>query len=126
MHGRMSILTTNGPTYNRMDKMIRFYVVVSQFSYHYHLDSLIIYVRGCSFTRGRDQNFFAHAEGGTRIFLRMPRGDQKKLATSDHGQTPPLPVKNDSSLSRSNEFEKLAEKIRNIYLQAHSNHLSSM
>ncbi len=44
------------------------------------------------------QNFFAHAEEGTRIFLRMPRGDQKKLATRDHKQTAPLPVKNDSSL----------------------------
>ncbi len=45
------------------------------------------------------KNSFAHAEGGTRIFLRMPRGgDQKKLATHDHRQTAPLPVKNDSSL----------------------------
>ena len=54
-----------------MDKMIRFYVVVSQFSHHKaqaHLDSFIIYVRGCSFTRG-----------GTRIFLRMPRGGPEKI-----------------------------------------------
>ena len=59
-----------------------------------------------------DQNFLCVGQGGgNRIFLRMPRGGdqnlfayakgghQKKLATRDHKQMPPLPVKNDSSLS---------------------------
>ncbi len=98
--------------HNIMDKKIRYYVlahsVIIKYR-HYYLDSFIIYVRGYSFTRG-DQNFlcrprggpefFAHAEGGTKFFLRMPRGGPEKLATRDHRQTAPLPVKNDSSLKR--------------------------
>ena len=72
---------------------------------HYYLDSLIIYVRGCSFTRGGgpkffcvgqggDQNFFAHAEGGDKNFFAHAKGgDQKKLATRDHRQTTPPPGK---------------------------------
>ena len=74
-----------------------------------HRGGIIIYVRGCSFTRGariflsrprRGPEFFCTCRGGTRIFLCMPRGWPEKLASRDHKQTPPLPVKKDSSLNR--------------------------
>ncbi len=47
---------------------------------------------GTSFFSGQrgDQFFFYVCKGG---------GDQNKLATGHHKQTPPLPVKNDSSLN---------------------------
>ena len=51
--------------------------------------------------RGRPE-FVYVCQRGTRIFLRMPRGDQKKLATGHHKQMAPLPEKNDSSLKRNN------------------------
>ena len=38
--------------------------------------------------------FFAYRQRGDQNFL----GDQKKMATADHKQMAPLPVKNDSSL----------------------------
>ena len=37
---------------------------------------------------GGDQNFFPLAKGGTRIFLRIQRGDQKKSATGNHSPSP--------------------------------------
>ena len=52
---------------------------------HYYLGSFIIYVTGCYFKGGR-------------IFLRRQREGPKKLATSIHKETAPLPVKNASSL----------------------------
>ncbi len=62
---------------------------------------------------------------GTRIFLRMPRGDQKKLVIGDHKQTGPLPVKNDSSLNEwsltetsSNEHPKI--RIWQLNLETHN------
>ena len=48
---------------------------------------------------GGDQNFFPKAKGGTRMFLRMKRGNQKKLVTGHHKQTAPLPLGNYSSLT---------------------------
>ena len=71
----------------------------------------IVCVRGMFFRIGEGgPEFFHEAKGGgTKIFPRRQRGgpnffyvckggDQKKLATGHHRQTPPLPVKNDSSL----------------------------
>ena len=47
--------------------------------------------------RQRGQNFLCMPRGGPK-FCACKGGGQKKLATGDHKQTPPLPVKYDSSL----------------------------
>ncbi len=53
--------------------------------------------------------FYHKGKGGTRIFLCIQRGDQKKLATGHHKQTAPPPVKNDSSLiGFSDQFHNIA------------------
>ncbi len=86
---------------------MRFYVVVSQFS-HYHLDSFIIYVRGCSFTRGSrtflrrprggPEFFCACGGGGPEFFAHVKGGPEKKWQPAITNRRPPLPVKNDGSL----------------------------
>ena len=49
--------------------------------------------------KGAIKIFSRRQRGGTKIFLRMQRGgDQKKLLSRHRQTTPPLPVKNDSSL----------------------------
>ncbi len=55
---------------------------------------------------GGGPEFFHEAKGGTKFFLRVQRGDQKRLATGHHRQTAPLPVKNDSSLTYSGYSKK--------------------
>ncbi len=49
-------------------------------------------------SKGGTPEFFPIGKGGTRLFLYMQKGDQKKLVTGHHKQTYPLPVKNGSSL----------------------------
>ena len=44
------------------------------------------------------KNFLCLGQGGPKYFFACQEGDQKKMATRDHKQTAPLPVKNDSSL----------------------------
>ncbi len=83
--------------HNRVDEMIRFYAVVSQFS-HYKAQALSFgqfhyLYKGVFFHEGGGTRIFCVGQGGTRIFFRMPRGDQKKLATRDHKQTAPPPGK---------------------------------
>ncbi len=48
--------------------------------------------------KGGTRIFCACRGGGAEFFCACQGGDQKKLVTSDHKQTAPLPVKNDSSL----------------------------
>ncbi len=51
------------------------------------------------FKGGGVPNFFSlEAEGGPEFFTHSKEGDQEKLATGNHKQTSPLPVKNDNSL----------------------------
>ncbi len=48
---------------------------------------------------GGGRIFWGGQRGGTSFFSVGPRRDQKKLATGHHKQMPPLPLKNDSSLT---------------------------
>ena len=49
--------------------------------------------------KGGGPKLFSGGKGGNQfVFYVCKGGDQKKLATGDHRQTAPLPVKNDSSL----------------------------
>ena len=60
--------------------------------------AIIFYREGHLFVGGPE--FVGVVKGGTSFLLRLQRGDQKKLVTSHHRQMAPLPVKNDSSLSK--------------------------
>ena len=75
-----------------------------------HLEYILISYGYYSYLMKMKKIFFCLGQGGTRFFLRMPRGGpeffcacqggtRKKLATRNHKQTAPLPVKNDSSLN---------------------------
>ncbi len=79
------------------------------FFHNFFAPSPQLVVSGDVLSPWEDQNFFAGPKGGTKIFHRKQGGtkffyvckggsDQKTLLTRHHGQTPPLPVKNDSSL----------------------------
>ena len=52
-------------------------------------------IRICGVVKGGDQNFFAHAKGGTRIFLRMQRVGPENIGDWQSQTDAPLPVKND-------------------------------
>ena len=67
----------------------------------------------------RGASFLPHIKKGARIFLPCVKGGQKKLTTGGHRQTPPLPVKNDSSLNMHSLLDpsQVCSKICAIYMR---------
>ncbi len=82
-----------------MPCLFNHYVCITK-SDHFGVLSLFMWGRSSFVGKGGDQYFFPKSKGGTSIFSRMQRGGPEKIDDRlSQIDGPPLPVKNDSSLT---------------------------